>query len=295
MAERYLLSILVPSFCYPEGVQRILAHLAAGDDRRVEYVISDDSCDDSVQNIFEEYRYKFTNIEYIRNSPSLGAVKNWNSLITRSCGEYVLLMHHDEFPLEETFVSDLLGLIDSNKGVDVVLLKCFLVDNSNFRYLHSFNSLKFLVLKFFLPFILTKNIIGPTSAMVFKRNLAESFDENLTWFVDTDFYYRIIKKSRKILFCEIGIGSILNRVQSITHGIRSKIKIIRNSELSYLSKKYSNQDFWIRYRFFNFYFVVLVFLWGTTRVFGRLVRASRRAMTRTKCNTGSIESRNGVD
>lgn len=276
MTERILLSILVPAYCYPEGVEKILARLPSCDNNRVECIISDDSCDNSVQAIFEKYRHDLSNIEYIKNSPSLGAVKNWNSLIAKASGEYLLLMHHDEFPLEETFVNDLLEFLDHNRNADVVLLKCYLVDNKNFSFLHSYSFFKLLVLKYFLPFILTKNIIGPTSAMVFKKCVAESFDENLTWFVDADFYYRVIKKSKVMLSANISVGSTLDRADSITSSIKDNIKIIRNSELSYLSKKYSNQNFWIHRRFSNVYFVVLFFLWGVTRAFGRFAVALKK-------------------
>jgi glycosyltransferase involved in cell wall biosynthesis len=275
MTNSLLLSILIPSYCYPMGVEKILTTLAEGNDCRVECIISDDSPDDGVQTIFEKYRHKFSNIEYIKNSPSLGAVMNWNSLIARSHGKYVLLMHHDEFPLDATFIRDLLCLINNNKEADIVLLKCYLVDEKNRKYLHAFNFLKAVVVKYFLPFILTKNIIGPTSVIVFNKNLSESFDDNLTWFVDSDFYYRILRKSNKIIFGKIGIGSELNRIQSITHGLKNNIDSIRRKEMSYMAKKYINHDFWIKYRFANFYFIVLFFLWISTRFFGRLMKAVR--------------------
>jgi glycosyltransferase involved in cell wall biosynthesis len=266
MTKKIPLSILIPSYCYSEGIDKILSKLSNVSDFNVEIIISDDSPDDEVQSVVEKHMSTLSNIIYIRNIPSLGAVNNWNSLIAKAKGEYILVLHHDEFPLNCDFITSLVKYIEINNYPDVVLLQCFLMDEGFGRkYLHAPNFLKTVIIKFFTSFLIIRNVIGPVSAFVFKAGLAEPFDKNLVWLVDVEFYYRILKKAKSVNGSSISIGSTVNRVNSITFRLRKRIRSIRRNEQFYLLSKYPELNFWIKFRFLNVAYIILDVIWLFSR------------------------------
>lgn len=266
MTKKIPLSILIPSYSYSEGIDKILSKLSNVSDFNVEIIISDDSPDDEVQSVVEKHKSTLSNIIYIRNIPSLGAVNNWNSLIGKAKGEYIHVLHHDEFPLNCDFIPSLVKYIEVNDYPDVVLLQCFLMDEGFGRkYLHAPNYLKTAIIKFFTSFLIIRNVIGPVSAFVFKAGLAEPFDKNLVWLVDVEFYYRILKKAKSVNGSSISIGSTINRVNSITFRLRKRIKAIRRNEQFYLLSKYPELNFWIKFRFLNVAYIILDVIWLLSR------------------------------
>ena len=81
---------------------------ACGDDSSDSSSGSDDSGSDDVQKIVKSHPlYSEDNIIYCKNNPALGAVKNWNKLIKIAKGDYLMLLHHDECPVELNFFDEL--------------------------------------------------------------------------------------------------------------------------------------------------------------------------------------------
>ncbi len=102
-----ILSILIPAFNYPEGVSRILGGLDGHSATGVEILVGDDSSASGVESVAALARGRFEGLSYHRNEPSLGACGNWNDLLARAKGDYCLLLHHDEFPVAASFITDL--------------------------------------------------------------------------------------------------------------------------------------------------------------------------------------------
>jgi hypothetical protein len=103
--NQFLLSILIPTYNYSYGLERILkafiklekSYLA-----KVEFLISDDSNNvyevKKIRDICSLYKekYKF-NLTYFEGTKSSNPIDNWNSLILKSNGLYRQIIHHDEF------------------------------------------------------------------------------------------------------------------------------------------------------------------------------------------------------
>ena len=103
------LSVLIPSYEYSVGVDRILETLASQRPSGVECIVRDDSHSNDVQDMVEGHirRQEVAHIEYVRSLNRKGAVDNWNSLLAMAKGEYILLMHHDEAPIGPDFFTAL--------------------------------------------------------------------------------------------------------------------------------------------------------------------------------------------
>ena len=94
----------------------------------IEILVHDDSDDDGVEVAMRQLTGSHACLRYVRNSPALGAVPNWNSLQQSARGRYMILIHHDDFPLSERFAADLLDELEGNAWPDALVLSCLTYD-----------------------------------------------------------------------------------------------------------------------------------------------------------------------
>lgn len=265
-----LLSILIPIFNYPEGLERIIYGLNLKNVNQYEILVFDNSDNDSSKKIIDEWKLKSKfNITYTRNTPGIGPVKNWNNLLDAAKGKFSLLIHHDEFPIGSDFVSQLCDKIEKFPEKDIFILDCILVDSAsgrNKRHVPSF--IKSLLLKCHPVYLYRRNYIGPSATVVCRTKSYPRFDERLIWFVDTDLYVHIFLKSRKYMYLpNIKVGSLQGRTDSITAKISSSIKLIKAREISYLAKTKGFNNMWLNNDLFSKIVKSLEFvLWGLMRV-----------------------------
>jgi len=243
-----MLSILIPAYCYGEGVFRILTQLKSLSYDNCELIIFDDSPDDQVEEIIANWSMaKDIQFIYKHNQPAYGAAANWNALLEAAKGEYCLLLHHDEFPLVDHFVKDIVIALRNDPKVDVLVLDCVLVDSRggrNRRHLPTW--LRAFVIRHFPEYLFRRNVIGPTSVIVIRRTLYPHFDARLKWLIDVDAYVRLFKTTRHFRFCpEIQIGSILDHANSVTATLGSSIPLIAREERAYLRDIHNNTSIWL--------------------------------------------------
>lgn len=243
-----LVTILIPAFQYAEGIIRIIGNLNTTDAADYEVIIFDDSPDDTVKTaVIKLSKISCAKITYQHNQPTLGAIANWNALLDTARGQYCLLMHHDEFPIDSQGIRNLLDMLRQNPATDVVMLDCVLVspqDGYNRRHLPTW--LRKLVVSSFPQYLYRRNVVGPTASLVIRRTLYPRFDVRLKWLVDVDVYVELFKQAPKILVCpEIGIGSILHRSDSITARLGSSIPRILDEERTYLRTSRGTDGNWL--------------------------------------------------
>ncbi len=242
------ISILVPAYEFPLGIDKILSALSGSISEDIEIIISDDSAGCEVETVVEGYARQFgARLKYIRNQPALGAVNNWNALLDKANGEFVLLLHHDEYPLGASFASRVLNLIKNNSDIDVHVLGCMLVSHAGCTIRpHVPSILRSAVLKFFPSYLMKRNVIGPSSCLIVRRALYTKYDNNLKWLVDVDNYYRLRMLSPKWRVDRtIQIGSTLGRDDSITASIKSELKELNQKEREYVSNKFGAKRIWL--------------------------------------------------
>jgi glycosyltransferase involved in cell wall biosynthesis len=260
-----VLSILVPAYQYPEGVRNILQTLLSDYRDQLEIIVGDDSINDDVFSVIQEFIQDNKGVvKYIKNSPSLGAVKNWNSLLGKATGKYILLMHHDEFPMSQDWIYHLLEKLDSPNPPYVILMPCVIYAGLKAKVrVHLPRIIQLVTLKYFPSYLFRRNVIGPTSCLVIRRELYPRFDENLRWLVDVDMYWRLLKSTKNFsIDRDLKIASFSNRKNSITKSIASEVIEIRESELNYLREKFSNASVWLNPGAHCLLFICETFLWG---------------------------------
>lgn len=259
--NHFLLSILIPTYNYSYGLERILkafinvkkSYLA-----KIEFLISDDS-----NNVYEvkkirdicclyKEKYKY-NLAYFEGTKSSNPIDNWNSLIIKSNGLYRQIIHHDEFFSNHKDIERLLEAITLKK-YDIYILKIYLVKKM-FIYNHIPNYVIKFFLKLFPSFILIKNFVGPSACFVYRSSNEGIFNAKLKWLVDVDLYYRLLLINSFKFVNSVSIYSESNRKESITHKIAEFHSLIAFRELKTLKFKPK-----IIYLFFLFFWPLIKFL-----------------------------------
>jgi glycosyltransferase involved in cell wall biosynthesis len=149
---------------------------------KIEIVVSDHSKDDLVKQCCDTF--KELKIKYVKNEKNRGSMAdNTNNCIRNSSGKYIKPLYQDDY------------LYSKNS------LKC-IINNLNDNWIaHEYTHLDLSTDTFYnqrTPFYNDRmidgvNTIGPPSSVIFKND-GDFFDENLIWFIDTEFYYRMNQK-----------------------------------------------------------------------------------------------------
>jgi glycosyltransferase involved in cell wall biosynthesis len=236
----FWLSICIPAYEHPEGVLNILDAVCQQNVKDIEIIISDDSLTDLVEQAVKNHpAYKKKDIKYLRNAQPLGAVENWNFLLRNAKGEFLILMHHDEAPFTPNFFESLKVQTRKQNDVSVFILDCF-VKRGPFGLCvrHMPRKLKKSIFEAFPLYILRRNILGPTSVLVFRRELNFEFDKNLKWLVDVDWALRLLQASGDSVKFLTDIA-ILSEPHSgsITKKIHSDIPTLSRGESRLIQKK----------------------------------------------------------
>lgn len=228
------LSVLIPAYEYPLGVLRILDQLQAGNCEGVECLIGDDSHTDAVEQAVRSHTL-FSNggVDYRRNRPSLGAVANWNNLLSRAQGDYMLLMHHDECPERDDFFERLLQALQRHEYPDVLLLECMLPTLAGRRLRHHVPPLLRRALMAWSPdHLLRHNTLGSPSVVVVRRSHCLAFNFSLKWLVDVEWMFRLLHTpgTRVVFAVGLAVVSLPNSATSITASLAGQITALREME-----------------------------------------------------------------
>lgn len=192
MKEKVLISVCVPAYKRPDNIRRLLHSLTQQTFTNFEIVITDDSPDNSVADVLPEF--PTLPIMYLKNTPALGTPANWNAGIARASGEWIKVIHDDDWLSRPDSLQ--LFAAASRSG------KSFIFSN----YKNVWESGKEEIKTFPLSWrkriianpvnLLAYNVIGPPSVVMVKNGLAHTYDERMKWRVDIDCYIRVLQDAQ---------------------------------------------------------------------------------------------------
>ena len=186
------ISICIPAYKRVNYLERLLNSIDAQSYINFDVIITDDSGENAeVEKYIHNSNFKFK-IHYVKNDISLGSPLNWQAAISLAKGDWIKIMHDDDY---FTSNSSLQAFADNiTDDLDCIFSGYNAVyDNGATKNMtisaHNFSR----IIK--NPFLLfAKNIIGPPSVMMFKKSISETFDKRLKWIVDWEYYLRLSLK-----------------------------------------------------------------------------------------------------
>lgn len=186
------ISICIPAYKRPANLKRLLASVAAQSFRDFEVVITDDSPDDSVKKVVETF-YNLP-IHYFKNAPALGTPANWNRGIALAEGEWIKLMHDDDWFASPQSLQRFAEKTEYGKKFIFSRYKNVFEDGA--AEMPAFpQGWKKKVLR--QPMVLiSQNVIGPPSVTLIHRSIKQRYDERMKWRVDQEFYIRLLQQEK---------------------------------------------------------------------------------------------------
>jgi glycosyltransferase involved in cell wall biosynthesis len=211
MVSTPFISICIPAYKNVNYLKRCLFSINEQTYKNAEVVISDDSNDDSVKKFLDSFNLSFPLI-YIRNKKSLGSPANWNNAIKHAKGNWIKMMHDDDWFATPQALS-IFANATTKTNADIIFSGFTNVnigkkDNATFII----NNYQKQLIKKNAVNLLKKNFIGHPSTTLVKNKTPFYYDEHLKWVVDIEFYIRVLNIKPSNFYCikqsllNIGIG-----------------------------------------------------------------------------------------
>lgn len=228
-------SVTIPTYNNLESFKRTLNSVLSQTFQDFEIIITDDSENEDIK-IYTAL-LKDERIKYFKNEQKLGAPKNWNEGIKKAKGEYIKILHHDDWFADENSLKKFVELMDNNPQCDFGYSKS--VDyNIETKKIKTRKAQKYVSAIEKNPFeLFLCNRIGSPSVVIFRNKGSVLFDENLKWLVDLDLYIQALTKNNKIAFINEVLINIGISQEQITNSCQDNQKV-EVYELFYLYNKY---------------------------------------------------------
>ncbi|GAA4752498.1 glycosyltransferase family 2 protein [Flavisolibacter ginsenosidimutans] len=229
-----LVSICIPTykqtFLLKENLDSVCAQLY----QNIEVLVSDDTPDDAVKSLVETYADRLP-LSYFKNSPSLGSPANWNAVLQKAKGEFVLLLHHDDQFARPDSLALLLKPFRINPAVDFSFGRNESIENlakgkafpwSYFNRYYRDPSL-----------LIARNTLGAPSNVLLRRQVVQLYDERFKWIVDVECYYRLFKGGKKFAYTDQDLIKTGRHEGQITNECLNDSSIVLYENLTFAIEK----------------------------------------------------------
>jgi glycosyltransferase involved in cell wall biosynthesis len=235
MYQSPFISICIPTYNQTIHLRKLLNSVFNQKDVSFEVIVSDDSSTDDVSNLIKEFSSQGKEIRYYKNCPSLGAPKNWNFCMSQAKGDYIKIMHHDEWFENDYALMKLLNILLVNKETFVFSAASKENNTGNSEFRISQNNLE--IIKNEPENLILANLIGGPSAIMYHKDANIQFDENIIWLVDVEFYLQLFRKGYSVAYLDEILYTSMIDADSLTNDnlINSEKQL---SEYSFLYNKY---------------------------------------------------------
>jgi glycosyltransferase involved in cell wall biosynthesis len=221
-----LISICIP--CYEMGgkgsnrLQQLLRSICYQSYTNYEIIVSDHSTNTDIENVCNGFEFEKLNIQHFYNDYKRGSSSaNVNTAIKKSNGSIIKIMFQDDYfidmnalnrILERDFKWGVCGCVHSKEDDNMFYNRLVPVWQDRIKE--------------------GVNTLGGPSCLYYKRCDIE-FDEDLLWFMDTDFFYRMYQKFGKPdiiadpLYCSRESSSSVSSTLITDELVKRETKIIK--------------------------------------------------------------------
>ena len=161
--------------------------------KHVEVIISDDSPDEDIKHAIEPYINKLP-LFYYHNKPSLKSPRNWNNALDLAKGDFMLLLHQDDWFHDVNALELFLQAFEKDPKTDFVFCQNTAIDEGGKKYILQARPQLLPKLSQKPNHLLLAQVIGPPSNTMLRRSVNVRYDEQFIWLVDVDYYSRILKE-----------------------------------------------------------------------------------------------------
>ena len=213
-------SVCIPCSKQTQFLDLCLSSVASQDFADYEIIVTDDTPDNTVQD-FIRSKYSNLPVRYQRNATSLGTPANWNEAVRLAGGEYIKLLHHDDYFTGPNSLGKFVALLDQNPEASIgfAATEVWNVPSAR-RWIHRCSAKQLDRIRKEPSFLLFRNMIGAPSATIYRRSELQ-YDTQLKWLVDIDFYIRQLAKGDVVMTSEPLICTSDNTPGQVTQNVIS--------------------------------------------------------------------------
>jgi glycosyltransferase involved in cell wall biosynthesis len=252
-------SICIPTYHSGEKLERLLNSIQTQTFKDYEVVISDDSRDNSISQLIEK-KYSQMGIKYFHSESALGTPENWNNAVAKTSGDWIKIMHHDDWFRHESALQ---------RFVDTVKMKpeaLFIFSAFRNVYLDKGSNKEFYCSKYEI-FLLRANYLNlfktfmgnPSCTFISSKCKPYSYDKNFKWLIDFDFYTTLFKTGIKFGYLNeavIDVGMHSGQVTAFVFRnasveIPESTGLLQKHSIGILRNIYVYDFFWRLYRNIN--------------------------------------------
>lgn len=209
-------SICIPAYRQTQYLARTLDSILRQDYQDYEVVVTDDSPDATVETLVREYAFG-SRLTYVRNPVQLGSPANWNQAVRSSRGEYIKIMHHDDWFADSSSLAQYVAMLDSDSAAGFAFSGAIArIATSGKTWHHNASERQLARLRVEPTCLFYGNFIGPPSSTIIRRTSFREFSENLVWVVDIAQYIQILQETGFVATREPLIISTTQAVHQIT-------------------------------------------------------------------------------
>ena len=192
-------SICIPAYNEAEHLKTTIDAILIQTYQDYEIVITDDSPRTIVADLVTNYNLP-EKIKYFKNTTILGSPENWNESILKASGEYIKILHHDDWLNFDDSLVKYVRLLDENPGADFAFSATQAIYPQGVDWIHEISESQLVELKNHPLLLYSNNIVGAPSTTIIRNNPELRFDRNLKWHVDIEYYIRQITRNAKIAY-----------------------------------------------------------------------------------------------
>ena len=191
-AMKPLISICIPAYKNAAYLDVLLRSIAIQNYTDFEVVVTDDSPTDEVKVCCAQYQDRLR-IIYQKNIPAKGSPANWNAAIALANGDWVKIMHDDDWFATEGALNKYAAAINQHPTASFIFSAFNDYENGVFKQTHSLSNATIKRLVRSPLYLFKKNFIGNPSNVLLRKSCVPSYDEQLKWVVDFEFYIRCLQ------------------------------------------------------------------------------------------------------
>lgn len=210
-------SICIPTYKQVDYLRKTLQSVVDQTFTDYEVVITDDSPDDSVEQLLKEFRFG-NKLQYVKNAEPLGSPENWNAAIRLAKGDYIKILHHDDWFSRKTSLAKFVQLLDDFPEADFGFSATEIWRvGARKPNIHCATDQQRQLLREQPEILFCGNFLGAPSTTIYRRTVKELFDPKIKWVVDIEFYVRVLKKHPVFAFTDAPlIGNIHGASHQVT-------------------------------------------------------------------------------
>lgn len=181
---------------------RLLDSIAGQNFQDYEVIVSDDTPGDEVKAVCDPFTGKLP-LTYLHNNPPLGSPANWNNAIQHAKGEWIKLIHDDDWLNGNDALQYFADAAKANPRAGFIFSgyskwegnKCIgsKIPGAKDETILTNSPIN----------LIADNFIGHPSVTLIRNRNQNWYDEHVKWVVDFEFYIRELKESRPLAISKI--------------------------------------------------------------------------------------------